>query len=85
MEIALANVPRLPGRVVVCPDVSGSMQPYSRFLVQFAKGLIRCWDDSDVYLFHTRLVRVSEVLREKDALLAMCVMEGDPVAEDPGD
>ena len=26
MEIALANVPALPGRVVVCPDVSGSMQ-----------------------------------------------------------
>ncbi len=26
LEIALENVPRLPGRVVVCPDVSGSMQ-----------------------------------------------------------
>ncbi len=26
MEIALGNVPELPGRVVVCPDVSGSMQ-----------------------------------------------------------
>ncbi len=26
MEIALSNVPELPGRVVVCPDVSGSMQ-----------------------------------------------------------
>jgi 60 kDa SS-A/Ro ribonucleoprotein len=25
MEIALTNVPELPGRVVVCPDVSGSM------------------------------------------------------------
>jgi 60 kDa SS-A/Ro ribonucleoprotein len=25
MEIALSNVPELPGRVVVCPDVSGSM------------------------------------------------------------
>ncbi len=25
MEIALTNVPRLPGRMVVCPDVSGSM------------------------------------------------------------
>jgi 60 kDa SS-A/Ro ribonucleoprotein len=25
MEIALINVPELPGRVVVCPDVSGSM------------------------------------------------------------
>jgi 60 kDa SS-A/Ro ribonucleoprotein len=25
LDTALANVPRLPGRVVVCPDVSGSM------------------------------------------------------------
>ena len=25
MEIAIANVPRIEGRVVVCPDVSGSM------------------------------------------------------------
>jgi uncharacterized protein with von Willebrand factor type A (vWA) domain len=63
--------PERPVRVVMLLDVSGSMQPYSRFLLQFAKGLIRRWDESDVYLFHTRLVRVSEVLREKDALLAM--------------
>jgi 60 kDa SS-A/Ro ribonucleoprotein len=26
MELATANVPSIPGRVVVCPDVSGSMQ-----------------------------------------------------------
>ena len=26
MELAIANVPSIPGRVVVCPDVSGSMQ-----------------------------------------------------------
>jgi 60 kDa SS-A/Ro ribonucleoprotein len=26
MELALSNVPALPGKVVVCPDVSGSMQ-----------------------------------------------------------
>jgi len=63
--------PQRPVRVVVLLDVSGSMQPYTRFLLQFVKGLVRSWDDSDVYLFHTRLVRVSEVLDEKDAMLAM--------------
>ena len=25
MELAIANVPSIEGRVVVCPDVSGSM------------------------------------------------------------
>ncbi|MDH3196263.1 MAG: VWA domain-containing protein, partial [Hyphomicrobiales bacterium] len=29
------------------------------------------WIDTDAYLFHTRLVRVSEALREKDSIKAM--------------
>lgn len=63
--------PERPVRVVLLLDVSGSMQPYTRFLLQFAKGLVRCWDEADVYLMHTRLLRVTEVLKEKDAMLAM--------------
>jgi uncharacterized protein with von Willebrand factor type A (vWA) domain len=63
--------PERPVRVVMMLDVSGSMQPYSRFLLQFAKGMARAWDDSEVFLFHTRLVRVTGVLRERDAMLAM--------------
>ncbi|MGI9336276.1 MAG: vWA domain-containing protein [Gammaproteobacteria bacterium] len=63
--------PERPVRVVVLLDVSGSMQPYTRFLLQFAKGLVRCWAQADVYLMHTRLLRVTDVLEEKDAMLAM--------------
>ena len=63
--------PERPVRIVLLLDVSGSMQPYARFLLQFVRGLVASWDRSDAYLFHTRLVRITDVLREKDALLAM--------------
>lgn len=65
------NRPDHPVRVVMMLDVSGSMQPYSRFLLQFVKGMVRCWGDSEAFVFHTRLLRVTEVLKEKDAMLAM--------------
>ena len=63
--------PDRPVRIVVLLDVSGSMKLYSRFFLQFVKGLVSQWIGTDAYLFHTRLVRVSEVLREKDAIKAM--------------
>jgi len=44
MEVALANVPRLEGRVVVCPDVSGSMQSAVTGLRGSATSSVRCID-----------------------------------------
>jgi uncharacterized protein with von Willebrand factor type A (vWA) domain len=63
--------PDRPVRIVVLLDVSGSMKLYSRFFLQFVKGLVSEWIDTDAYLFHTRLVRVSDALREKDSIKAM--------------
>ncbi len=60
-----------PVRVVVLLDVSGSMEQYSRFFLQFVKGLVGAWVESDAYLFHTRLVRVTEALRDHDPARAM--------------
>jgi len=44
MEIALANVPTLEGKVVVCPDVSGSMQSAVTGHRQGATSVMRCID-----------------------------------------
>ncbi|SMC29674.1 SS-A/Ro ribonucleoprotein [Andreprevotia lacus DSM 23236] len=44
MEIALANVPTLEGQVVVCPDVSGSMQSPVTGYRQGATTTVRCID-----------------------------------------
>jgi len=63
--------PQKPVRIIVFLDVSGSMKHYSRFFLQFVKGLVGSWFESDVYLVHTRLVRVTETLRQQDAMVAM--------------
>ena len=60
-----------PVRIVVLLDVSGSMEQYSRFFLQFVKGLVGSWVESDAYLFHTRLVRITEALRDHEPIRAM--------------
>ncbi len=60
-----------PVRVVVLLDVSGSMEQYSRFFLQFVKGLTDTWAESDAFLFHTRLVRITDALRDHDPVRAM--------------
>ncbi|MEP3276022.1 MAG: VWA domain-containing protein [Stappiaceae bacterium] len=60
-----------PVRIVVLLDVSGSMKSYARFYLQFVRGLLGTWIEADAYLFHTRLVRVTDALREHDTMKAM--------------
>jgi len=71
IELSFRERPDRPVRIVLLLDVSGSMKPYSRFFLQFVKGLVAAWRDSDVYLFHTRLVRITDALRERDPERAM--------------
>jgi uncharacterized protein with von Willebrand factor type A (vWA) domain len=63
--------PERPVRLVVLLDVSGSMQPYARVFLQFVKGLVASWKHADAFLCHTRLVRVTDALRETDSIKAM--------------
>lgn len=63
--------PVRPVRLVLLLDVSGSMQVYSRFFLQFAKGLIGQWLEAEAFIFHTRLIKVSDALRERDPFQAM--------------
>ncbi len=44
LEIAVANVPRIPGKVYVCPDVSGSMSSPVTGHRQGATSAVRCID-----------------------------------------
>jgi 60 kDa SS-A/Ro ribonucleoprotein len=44
MEIALGNVPKIAGRVIVCPDVSGSMQSPVTGHRKGATSAVRCID-----------------------------------------
>ncbi len=63
--------PERPVRIVALVDVSGSMGPYARAFLAFLAGLMRADADADAYLFHTRLVRITEALRDDDPLRAL--------------
>ncbi|MEX0349183.1 MAG: VWA domain-containing protein [Paracoccaceae bacterium] len=58
-------------KIVALCDVSGSMSVYAQVFLAFLAGLMRADKDADAYLFHTRLVRITEALRDKDTLRAI--------------
>jgi len=59
-----------PVHIVAMLDVSGSMTVYARVLLSFVRGLTSADSRTDAYLFHTRLVRISDALRDHDTLRA---------------
>jgi uncharacterized protein with von Willebrand factor type A (vWA) domain len=61
-----------PRPLVLLCDVSGSMERYSRMLLQFAHAVARRHRSVETFLFATRLARVTRELRlaEPDAALA---------------
>ncbi|MCB8837954.1 VWA domain-containing protein [Aurantimonas sp. VKM B-3413] len=63
--------PDRPVRLTVLCDVSGSMMLYARIFLAFVSGLARADETVDAYLFHTRLVRITEALRDDDPLRAL--------------
>lgn len=63
--------PDRPVRLSLLCDVSGSMTVYARVYLAFLAGLIRADRTADAYLFHTRLVRITEALRDDDPLRAL--------------
>ncbi|MDG1459486.1 MAG: VWA domain-containing protein [Pseudoprimorskyibacter sp.] len=58
-------------KIVALCDVSGSMSVYAKTFLAFLAGLMRADTAADAYLFHTRLVRITEALRDKDAMRAI--------------
>ena len=70
-RLARRRRPDRPVKIVALCDVSGSMMNYSRPFLAFLAGLMRADDASDAYLFHTRLVRITNALRDNDPLRAL--------------
>ena len=56
--------PERPVKLVVLLDVSGSMKLYSRYFLNFVRGFVCAVAQADAFLFHTRLVRIADALRE---------------------
>jgi hypothetical protein len=53
-------------RLTLLCDVSGSMDCYSRFLIQFMYGLQNKLPQLDTFVFSTRLSRISHLLKGRD-------------------
>ena len=71
LRLARKRRPDRPVRIVALVDVSGSMTLYARPFLAFLAGLMRADVSADAYLFHTRLVRITEALRDQDPLRAL--------------
>jgi uncharacterized protein with von Willebrand factor type A (vWA) domain len=54
---------RKPGRLVILLDVSGSMNPYSLFLLKFAYALQKHFERVHTFLFSTQLVDITAALK----------------------
>lgn len=71
MKLHCQNHPDRPVKIVALLDVSGSMTVYAKVFLSFIKGLISCDTRADAYLFHTKLVRIGDALRDHDTMRAM--------------
>jgi uncharacterized protein with von Willebrand factor type A (vWA) domain len=66
LELAFRQRRRQRPRLIVLLDVSRSMSLYSYLFLRFARGLVDAFRDADAFVFHTRLVQVTQALRERD-------------------
>lgn len=54
---------KLP-RLILLLDVSRSMTTYSYLFLRFARGIVSVFKDAEAFVFHTRLVHVTDALRQ---------------------
>lgn len=59
------RVPR-PPRLLLLLDVSGSMSLYSLLFLRFARSVVEALGKTRAFVFHTRLVPVTDALKESD-------------------
>jgi uncharacterized protein with von Willebrand factor type A (vWA) domain len=60
-----------PLRMVLLVDASGSMSLYTAVFLRFVHGVLDHFREAEAFLFHTRLIHVSDALREKDTARAL--------------
>jgi uncharacterized protein len=60
-----------PLKVVMLLDASGSMSLYTGAFFRFVHGMLDAFREAEAFLFHTRLVHVSDAMREKDTTRAL--------------
>ncbi len=59
-----------PPELLLVQDISHSMAPYSALLTRLCRGLLRGVPKTEAFAFHTRLYRVTDIYRIRDAATA---------------
>jgi uncharacterized protein with von Willebrand factor type A (vWA) domain len=62
VELPQKRIRKRLKKIVILCDVSGSMGPYQHFMLRFARELRRLPTPVEVFVFSTRLTRVSRIL-----------------------
>ena len=62
----LASAPRRPRQLVLVCDVSGSMAPYARMLLQYLHACVAARRRVEAFAFGTRLTRITHELSGRD-------------------
>ena len=71
IEIFHRRARRHPMRPVLLLDASGSMSQYSAIFLRFMLALLKRLPEGEGYLFHTRLVEIGPILRERRRVKAL--------------
>lgn len=71
LELARKQTKRKPRQIVVLCDISGSMENYSRLLLQFLHALRGSYENVESFVFSTRLTRITRQLETRDVELAL--------------
>lgn len=66
LELAFMKRKQQAPRLILLLDVSRSMSLYSFLFLRFARGIVEAFKDADAFVYHTRLVHVTDALRERD-------------------
>ena len=66
LELKRREVRTRPRPIVVLCDISGSMDRYSRILLQFVHAFAGAGQEVESFVFGTRLTRITRLLRAKD-------------------
>jgi uncharacterized protein with von Willebrand factor type A (vWA) domain len=66
LQLAFRHRTRRQPRLILMTDVSRSMSLYSYVFLRFARGIVNAFRDADAFACHTRLVHVTDALRQPD-------------------
>jgi uncharacterized protein with von Willebrand factor type A (vWA) domain len=79
MELARRGPKLKRRRIVLLCDISGSMERYTRLLLHFLHAIETTFNNAEVFVFGTRLTRISRQLRHKDPDAAIAAVSSHVV------